>query len=58
MSNKMIDIDYEDDYSEEEWEHSQDMALDQYMEDRMEGLEIIIPVPFDHHPTLSDWLDK
>lgn len=54
----MIDIDYEDDYSEEEWYYSQDMALDEYMEDRMEGLEIIIPVPFDHHPTLSDWLDK
>ena len=54
----MIDVDYEDDYSEDEWYYSEDMALDQYMEDRMAGLEIIIPVPFDHHPTLSEWLDK
>jgi hypothetical protein len=55
----MIDVDYEDDYSEDEWYYSEDMALDQYMEDRMAGLEIIVPTPdFDNMPTLGEWLDK
>jgi hypothetical protein len=57
----MIDIDYEDDYSEEEWYYSQDMALDQYMDidHKMEGLEIIIPTPeWNYRPTLGEWLDK
>jgi len=57
----MIDVDYEDDYSEDEWYYSQDMALDQYMDidHKMAGLEIIVPTPdFDNMPTLGEWLDK
>ena len=45
--------------TEEEHEHWEQIALDNYMEERGYSLSFLYPaVPFDELPTLGEWLDS
>lgn len=44
--------------TEEEFYHLEEMALDNYMAERVnEILDLLAPIPFNELPTLGDWLD-